>query len=120
MDKKLTKAEEQLMQVLWDLGPAFLKEIMEAFPAPKPKQSTVSTILRILREKGFVDYEAFGKSHRYFTKVSKETYAREYLSHFLDGYFDGSFRQMLSFFHRKGDLNLKDLDEVMRLAEDDE
>lgn len=120
MDKKLTKAEEQLMQVLWDLGPAFLKEIMEAFPAPKPKQSTVSTILRILREKGFVDYEAFGKSHRYFTKVSKETYAREYLSHFLDGYFDGSFRQMLSFFHRNGDLNLKDLDEVMRLAEDDE
>lgn len=116
--QKLTKAEEQLMQVLWSLGPAFLKEIMDAVPEPKPSQSTVSTLLRILREKGFVDYEAFGKSHRYFTLVSKETYASEYLSHFLDRYFNGSFKQMLSFFHRKGELNLQDLDEVMRMAEE--
>ncbi len=117
--QKLTKAEEQVMQVLWDLGPAFLKEIMTSFPEPKPNQSTVSTLLRILREKQFVDYEVFGKSHRYHALVSKESYAQEYFSHFLRGYFGGSFRQMLNFFHQKGELSLQDLDEVMKLANSD-
>ncbi|MEM9987066.1 MAG: BlaI/MecI/CopY family transcriptional regulator, partial [Bacteroidota bacterium] len=106
-------------QVLWDLGPAFLKEIMTNFPEPKPNQSTVSTLLRILRDKQFVDYEVFGKSHRYQALVSKESYAQEYFSHFLRGYFGGSFRQMLSFFHQKGELSIKDLDEVMKLANSD-
>jgi len=116
--QKLTKAEEQLMQVLWDLDGAFLKDIMEALPEPKPNQSTVSTILRILKEKGFINYERFGKSHRYFPLVEKGVYARAYFGQFLDGYFNGSFSQMLSFFHKKGDLNLKDLDEVVRLADE--
>lgn len=111
--QKLTKAEEQLMQVLWDLEEAFLKDIMEAYPAPKPKQSTVSTVLRILKEKEFVDHRTFGKAHQYYPLVSKEAYAKYYFGNFLSSYFDGSFKQLLHFFHKEGDLSMEDLDELL-------
>lgn len=75
--RELTRAEEQVMQILWDLDKAFVKEIVEKFADPKPAYNTVSTIIRILQEKGFVDHETFGKSHRYFPLVDKETYTRE-------------------------------------------
>jgi BlaI family transcriptional regulator, penicillinase repressor len=117
--EKLTKAEEQVMQVLWKLEQAFLKEVMAEMPS-ETHQSTVSTILRILHEKGYASHERFGKAHRYYPLVKKEEYARAYLGSFLERYFNGSFAQMLSFFHRKGDLDLADLDDVMRLAEGEE
>jgi len=116
---KLTKAEEQVMQVLWRLEQAFLKELMAEMPEGT-HQSTVSTVLRILHEKGYASHERFGKAHRYFPLVKKEEYARAYFGSFLDRYFNGSFPQMLSFFHRKGDLDLEDLDTVMRLAEEED
>lgn len=111
--QKLTKAEEQVMQVVWDLDRAYLKQIMQAFPEPKPSQSTVSTILRILKEKEFLSYEVIGKIHQYYPLVQKETYARQYFKSFLSKYFDNSFSSMLSFFHKKGDLDLQDLDALM-------
>ena len=111
--QKLTKAEEQLMQVLWDLEKAFLKDIMEAYPEPKPKQSTVSTVIRILKEKGFIDHNTYGKTHEYFPSVSKEEYAKYYFGSFLSNYFDGSFKQLINFFHKEGQLDMKDLDEIL-------
>lgn len=112
--QKLTRAEEDIMQVLWDLKQGFLKDILEAIPEPRPKQSTVSTMLRILEEKGFVDHETFGRTHRYFPKVTKEDYAEKYFRHFLSNYFDGSFSKLLSFFSKQGDLNLRDVDALLR------
>lgn len=111
--QKLTKAEEQIIQVLWDLGDAFLKELMDAIPAPKPSQSTVSTILRILEKKGFVAHRSFGKSFQYYPLVQKEEYAREYFGNYLENYFGGSFKKMLSFFVAKEDLDLNTLNELL-------
>ena len=117
MANKLTKAEEQLMQVLWTLDQAFLREIMEAYPEPKPAQSTVSTILRILVEKGFVRYEAFGKSHRYHPVISRKAYAKQHFRYFLQDYFNGSFAQLLSFFSKEGDLDMAELESLLKEAE---
>ena len=111
--KKLTRAEEELMQVLWRLEKGFLKEILAELSEPKPKQSTVSTVLKIMEEKGFVGHETYGKAHQYFPVVSKEDYARFYFDSFLGRYFEGSFQRLLSFFHKQGDLGLEELDEIM-------
>lgn len=111
--KKLTKAEEELMQILWNLERGFLKDILGAFGESAPKQSTVSTVLKILEEKGFVAHETYGKSHQYYPLISKGDYARFYFDSFLGRYFEGSFQRLLSFFHKEGDLDMKDLDQIM-------
>lgn len=107
------------MQLLWDLERAFMKDILDAYPV-RPKQSTVSTLLGILRKKGFVDYEVFGKVHQYYPTVEKGAYAREQFGGFLSNYFDGSFQKMLSFFHGKGDLDIHELDELLERLKEDE
>ncbi|HEY0897063.1 MAG TPA: BlaI/MecI/CopY family transcriptional regulator, partial [Sphingobacteriaceae bacterium] len=85
--KELTKAEEQIMQVLWDLGSGFVKDVIDRLPDPKPAYNTVSTIVRILETKGFVDHEAFGKSHRYRPVISREQYKSFATEKLLSGYF---------------------------------
>ena len=94
--KELTKAEEQIMQVLWDLNRAFVKEIIDRLPDPKPAYNTVSTIVRILQDKGFVGHETYGKSHCYYPLVDKDTYTRKFLKNFIGNYFQNSFSQMVS------------------------
>jgi len=115
--KELTRAEEQIMQELWELEAAFVKEIIDRLPEPKPAYNTVSTIVRILETKGFVGHEAFGKSHRYYPLVSKEVYRKFATGKLLHGYFDNSPRDMLSFFLEEQQLDLKDADELLRLLE---
>ena len=117
--KKLTRAEEELMQVLWKLDKAFHKEIMAELPEPRPKQSTVSTVLKILEEKGFVSHHTYGKAHQYFPLVSKEDYAKFYFGSFLGRYFEGSFQQLLSFFHKEGEIRLDELDEMLDHLKED-
>ena len=112
--QKLTRAEEDIMQVIWQLEKGLLKDVMEAIPDPKPSQSTVSTLIRILRKKGFVDHNAYGKTYEYFPLVSKDDYAKAYFGNFLDNYFGGSFKRMLSFFAKEENLDLKTLDELMK------
>ncbi|TKG97159.1 BlaI/MecI/CopY family transcriptional regulator [Puteibacter caeruleilacunae] len=112
--KELTKAEEQVMQILWELEKAFVREIITEMPDPKPAYNTVSTIVRILERKGFVSYRAYGKSHQYFPLVSKEEYKTGYFKNFLSNYFSGSFRELVTFFAKKDDIDLKELDELMR------
>jgi len=115
--KELTKAEEQIMHSLWEIGEGFVKDIIETLPAPKPAYNTVSTIVRILETKGFVDHESFGKSHRYFPKIDKEEYKKLITGKLLQGYFENSASSMLSFFVEEKKLDVKDLDEIMKLIQ---
>lgn len=112
--KELTKAEEQVMQLLWKKERAFVKELIEQMPEPKPAYNTVSTIIRILEKKGFVAYEAFGKTHRYFPLISKKEYTRKYMKNFMKGYFSNSFKEMVSFFAREDNMSLAELEELMK------
>ena len=115
--KELTRAEEQIMQVLWQLKKGFVKDVLDVLPEPKPAYNTVSTIIRILETKGFVDHNAFGKSHEYYPVVSKEQYKDFAADKLLNGYFDNSVNRMLSFFVKKEKINLKEADEIMKLIE---
>lgn len=115
--KELTKAEEQIMQVLWNLKKAFVKDVIDELPEPKPAYNTVSTIIRILETKGFADHEAYGKSHRYFPVVSKEDYKSYATGKLLSNYFSNSVEDMFSFFVKEKKIDLKEADEILKLIE---
>jgi len=112
--KQLTKAEEEIMQVLWQLKKATVKEIITQLPQPKPAYNTVSTIVRILENKGFVDYEKQGKGHLYFPLLLKQEYSNQSLHTLVDNYFQGSFKSMVSFFVKKNDVALKDVEAMLK------
>lgn len=114
MIKELTRAEEQVMQQLWRLEKAFVKEIVDRMPDPKPAYNTVLTIIRILEKKGFVDHETFGKTYRYFPVIGKKEYTKAYFRNFLTNYFGNSFQEMVSFFAREDKMSLADLEELMK------
>lgn len=111
--KELTKAEDQVMQILWQLEKAFVKDIIEVMPKPKPAYNTVSTIVRILETKGFVDHKTYGKTHEYFPIITKENYTRFYLNNMIKGYFNGSFQNLVSFFAKDNQLNSNDLEKLL-------
>jgi BlaI family transcriptional regulator, penicillinase repressor len=115
--KELTRAEEQIMQVLWELEKAFVKDIVVQLPNPKPAYNTVSTIVRILEKKGFVNYIAYGKSHQYFPVVQKDEYKQKFFHSFLNSYFGNSFSQLLSFFADNKSLSINDIDEIGKLMD---
>ena len=117
--KELTKAEEEIMQILWKLEKGFVKDILEEMPEPKPAYNTVSTIVRILEKKGFVGYTAFGKSHEYFPLVAEDKYKSFFLKNFMSGYFGGSFEKLVSFFAKDNNLDVKELDQLMRHVKND-
>ena len=112
--KELTRAEDQVMQILWKLKKAFVKDIIEEMPEPKPAYNTVSTIIRILETKGFVDHKAYGKTHEYFPIISREKYTKFYLNNMLTGYFNGSFNNLVSFFAKENKLNANDLEKLLK------
>ena len=113
--RELTRAEEEVMQVLWKLETGFVKDMLEFFDNPKPAYNTVSTIVRILEDKGFVGHESFGKSHQYHPLVSKTEYKRFQLNNLTKGYFSGSFKNLLSFMAEENDLNIRDVEEIKRI-----
>ena len=118
MEKQLTKAEEQLMQVLWVLEEASVKEIIEKLPNPKPAYNTVSTIIRILETKNFVSHKAKGRGHIYFPIIKKTDYSNQTLNKIVDGYFGGSFKNMVSFFVKKNDVDINDLETILDAIND--
>jgi predicted transcriptional regulator len=113
--KELTRAEEQIMQILWDMGEGFVNDILERFPDPKPAYNTVSTITRILVKKGFVGYHSLGKSHKYYPLITKEEYTRTYFRRFVKNYFGNSYREVVSFFAREEDVSLEELEEIRQI-----
>ena len=110
---QLTRAEEQVMQILWDLGEGLVKDIRDRFDEPRPARNTVSTVVRILEKKGFVDHKSYGNVYLYFPVVSREDYSRHQLFGLLEGYFDNSFPAMASFFAREKDLSLAEMEELI-------
>lgn len=115
--KELTKAEDQIMQVLWMLKKAFVKDIVDQLPNPKPAYNTVSTIVRILEKKGFVGYKAFGKTHEYYPIIAKEKYTKFYLNNLVKGYFGGSFHSLVSFFAEENKMDVQDIDQLVKQLE---
>ncbi|MBX0292647.1 BlaI/MecI/CopY family transcriptional regulator [Hymenobacter sp. HSC-4F20] len=114
---ELTRAEEQVMQVLWQRGPSFVKDVVPELPPPTPAYTTVSTIIRILEQKGFVSHEAFGRTHRYHALIAQDEYRRFSLRKLLGGYFGGSFTRLVSFFAKEENLDAAQLDELLRHAQ---
>jgi predicted transcriptional regulator len=113
----LTKAEEEIMQILWKLGKGFVKDILEQFPEPKPAYNTVSTFVRILETKGFVSYKALGKTHEYFPLVSKDEYKKAETEKLLEGYFENSVESLFSFFIEKQKIDVREADEILKMIE---
>jgi len=116
--KKLTHAEEQIMQVLWELQKGFVNDIVSRLPDPKPAYNTVSTIVRILENKGFISHKAYGRTHEYYPLISKEDYSREFLNNFTRNYFSNSYKALASFFANTENLSLRELEEIKMLVEE--
>jgi len=115
--RDLTKAEEQVMQVLWKIKKGFVKDILEHFDDPKPAYNTVSTIVRILQDKGFVTHKAYGRTHEYMPVVTKNEYSKSHLSTFVNDYFSNSFEKMVSFFAKEKSISLNEMEEIMKIME---
>ncbi|MDA0194437.1 MAG: BlaI/MecI/CopY family transcriptional regulator [Bacteroidetes bacterium] len=112
--KELTKAEEEIMQILWQLDSAFVKDIITKLPEPKPAYNTVSTVVRILQQKGFVGYETHGKSHKYHPLITKDVYTKAFMKGFVKRYFSGSYQEMVSFFAKEDKLSLNELEQLLK------
>jgi len=116
--KELTKAEEQVMQILWKIKKGFVNDILAELDEPKPAYNTVSTIVRILEKKQIVSYKAYGKSHEYFPLISKKEYTKSFLNGFMDNYFSNSYKQLVSFFSKDSNLSIRELEEIKLLMEE--
>ena len=115
--KELTKAEEQVMHHIWKLKKSFLKDIVEAFPEPRPAYTTISTVIRVLVKKGFVDYNTYGKIHEYYPKVSRQLYFRKHVKLLINNHFDGSVVNFASFFTGDDAVDLTELEEIKQLID---
>jgi predicted transcriptional regulator len=115
--RELTKAESEVMQILWKKKKAFVQEIIDEMPIPKPAYNTVSTVVRVLEQKGMVSHEAFGRAHRYFPTINKEAYTRGFMKNVMTNYFGNSLSQMVSFFTRQENLSIKEMEEIKQLME---
>jgi BlaI family transcriptional regulator, penicillinase repressor len=115
--KELTKAEEQVMHFIWKLEKAFLKDIVDEFPEPKPAYTTISTVIRVLVNKGFINYNAYGKVHEYFPLVSKDDYFRSHFKGVVKNFFSGSVSNFTSFFTNDEELNLTELEQIKKMIE---
>ena len=113
--KKLAQREEQIMHVLWELGPAFVKEIVEQLPEPKPHYNSVSTMVRILQTKGFIAHKAFGKSHQYHALITKEEYQGKAVDDLLGSFFNNSPTEMLAYFAKKEQISEEELKNIIDL-----
>jgi len=114
MNKPLTKAEEQVMQVLWKLESAYLKDIIDEMPEPKPHNNTIATIIKILIDKGYITHEVHGRVHCYAPNISKEEYSSSSIKTLVEGYFEGSFSDVVSFMVKQKDLKVADLELLLQ------
>jgi len=116
--RELTKAEEQVMQVLWSVGQGFANEIMTAFPEPKPAYNTVLTIIKILERKGFVTHETFCRAHRYQPTISREEYSQRFLGSVVERYFNNSYLDLVSAFAKKENFSIEELEEMKKAIDE--
>ena len=116
---RLTRAEEQVMQILWEMGEGMTKDVIFHFPDPKPAYNTVSTVIRVLEKKGFVEHKAYGKTHVYYPVVEKEAYARIQFMGFMKDYFNNSFPRMAAFFAREKNIDISEMEEILKMTEEE-
>lgn len=107
--RRLTEKEEEIMQYFWDNGPMFVREILEKYPDPKPHYNTISTVVRLLEEKDFVDHKAYGSTFQYFAVVSRETYKGKALKKVISDYFDNSYMNVVSTLIEEENLSVDEL-----------
>ncbi len=117
MIKELTKAEEQVMLILWELNEALVKEVIEKMPEPKPAYNTVSTVIRVLEGKGFVDHKAIGNTHIYFPLIKEADYKHFAFDKVMNNYFENSYESLVSFLVKEKSLSKSELNEIIQLAE---
>jgi len=115
---ELTKAEEQIMQILWKKEKAFVKEIVAEFEEPRPAYNTISTIVRILVKKKIVAYNSYGKTHQYYPLILKNDYKKKSLKKIIDGYFNQSYKNLVSFFAKEENLSIEEMQEIKKMMED--
>jgi len=115
--KELTKAEEQVMRILWQLKEAIVKDVIDLMPEPKPAYNTVSTVIRVLETKGFVDHKAYGNSYVYFPVISEEVYKNFAFDKVMNNYFSNSYSSLVSFLVKEKNLSVNELEELTKLAE---
>ena len=111
---QLTRAEEEVMQILWKIEKGMVHDVLDRFPEPKPAYNTVSTIVRILEQKGFVGHKAYGRTHEYFPVVSKASYTKSSFRGFMNNYFGNSYKSLASFFATQEDLTIHELEEIQK------
>lgn len=116
--QQLTKAEERIMQILWTIEKGFVKDIIEHFPDPQPPYNTVSTIIRILDQKGVVGHKSYGNSYQYYPLISKEEYSRKFMKKFMKNYFENSLGNLVHFFSKNQDLDIEEVDKVIKMLEE--
>ena len=116
--KELTKAEEQVMQILWALGEGMVKDIIEKMPDPKPAYNTVSTVVRVLEGKGFINHKAYGNSHVYFAAIPEADYKKFTFDKMMSGYFSNSYQSLVSFLVKEKKIGSKELNELTKLIDD--
>ncbi|NQU51312.1 MAG: BlaI/MecI/CopY family transcriptional regulator [Bacteroidetes bacterium] len=117
--KTLTKAEEQIMQILWDLKEGVVKEVVESFSEPKPAYTTVATVLKVLSKKGFVAFKKIGNTYLFFPAISKKEYTKFQFSSLLKNYFNGSFPKMATFFANENNISINELEEMLKITEEE-
>lgn len=117
--KRLTKAEEEVMQLLWEMREAVVKDLVEKFDSPRPAYTTVATVLKVLERKKFVSYRRLGNTYLYYPMVTKVDYTKYQLSNLLFNYFNGSFPKMATFFAKENDISLIDLEQMLKEAQDE-
>ena len=115
--EKLTNREEQIMQVLWKLKKAFVKEVVAELPNPKPHYNTVSTIIRKMEDKGFIKHKAFGNTHQYYPAIDKEIYKKSFMQNTINNYFEHSYKNLVSFFADEEKISVDELKEIIALIE---
>lgn len=115
--EKLTNREEDIMQVLWKLRKAFVKEVIEEMPEPKPHYNTISTIIRKMEDKGFIKHKAYGNTHQYYPAINKELYKKSFMQNTISNYFEDSYKNVVSFFAEEEKISVKELKEIIALIE---
>ena len=115
--QELTRAELEIMQILWDLERGFVNDVLSALPDPKPAYNTVSTIIRILEQKGFVAHKAYGRSHEYYPIIDRESYTKDFMHSVLNNFFGGSASRMVSFLSSNKSISLEETDEILKMLQ---
>ena len=118
--KQLTKAEEEVMQILWEMGEGIIKDILKGFKNKQPAYNTVATVLKVLKSKAVVDYKAIGNTYVYFPLITKEDYSSYQMKHLLKNYFGGSFARLAAFFAKDNDMSLEDLEALLKASESEQ